>query len=362
MIPLLAKADTMESSDLELIKASMAEALLDAGIKTFRSFQTSEALPSPLTVCSSPSKDLENMDASLLMQSDYIQPLHPSQLIQLLDVLFSKNTLTQLKHFSAKKLLQLRKSNGRQQPGSPSPFRTHLNSGNMPSFNRSNTTPNPFLAESLTSVSQALIARPTSGALTFAHAQVTDHTLREERLARVHLANWAAGLQRSLHNERARYAAMAKADRAEWLKARLGECLFDGEIPDLEGKSERRRKEMEMALVSASAKGRSESGSSRGSGSNAMKSRKSSNERRRGGLLGFEKGGTAAGLLDPADPLGLMRFGDGVRNASWVTLKVVGVGGMLGALVWWAARTWNWSLEIGAGLDNGVWSEWWERR
>ena len=160
---------------------------------------------------------------------------------------------------------------------------------------------------------------------------------------------------------------MAKAERAEWLKARLGECLLDGELPDFGLEDGGRKREGKGTLVPSSGK-RSESGSSRssGSGGGSMKGRKPSNERRRSCLSATDRGGvgasttTTTGLLDPADPLGLMRLSDRARVKGWIALKVVGVGGMLGALVWWAARTWNWSWEFGSGVDEG-WVGWWER-
>lgn len=319
VVPLLAKADTLPSSDMDRIKASISEDLCNAELRLF-DIRPQGTTSSPLyTVCSSPSKDLENMDASLLMQSDYIQPLHPSNLSELLDQLLTKPSTQQLKHFAAKKIIQNR-SVQRTSAAVPSPLRTNL----TPGYSRSSTA--PLLNESFSSVSQALIARP-SGTMTYAQAAVTDHTLREERLARVHLANWAANLQRSLQNERARYEALVKAERAEWLKARLGECVFDDEI---EPAADSRRND--MALICANVKKRKPSGERK---SNLLMPRGSS--------------------FDPADPLGLMHWRDQIGATGLMALKVVGGCGVLGALVWWATRSWN------LGAQSGAWTgEWWE--
>ena len=338
MIPLLTKVDTIDASDLERLKASMAECLADAGIKPFRPAATSErGLSTPVVVCSSPSKDLENMDASLLMQSDYIQPLHPSQLNHLLDTLFSSENLSQLKHFAAKKLLRARKAGRGAVGSSPSPFRT----GISPSCSPSNTA--PLLNESFASVSQALISRPTSGALTYNRAQVADHTLREERLARVHLANWAANLQRSLQNERARYEIIARAERAEWLKARLGECTLEGDLDDPFSIDAGERR-VENRLVPT----RSDRGG---------RCRDSPDIKEKKDPLAA-KPRSSVGMLDYDDPLGLMRLRDQFTSTSWVTLKVVGVSGVLGALVWWAAKTWNFGLAMGPNEEGGWMGRW----
>ena len=320
IIPLLAKADTLPSADLDHIRASVSEELCNAELQLFNIRPQTPNSSLLHTVCSSPSKDLENMDASLLMQSDYIQPLHPSELPDLVNQLFSKHTIQQLKYFAAKRIIQNR--NAPQISAlTPSPLRTTL----TPSYPRSSTAPLPN--ESFSSVSQALIARP-AGTMTYAQAAVTDHTLREERLARVHLANWAANLQRSLQNERAKYEAIAKAERAEWLKARLGECVFDGEI---EPATETKRND--TALIATN-----------------FKKRKSSGDRK--GNPAVPRGS----VIDPADPLGLMHLRDHIGATGLIALKVVGGCGVLGALVWWAARSWN----LGAA-QSGTWmGEWWE--
>ena len=61
-------------------------------------------------------------------------------------------------------------------------------------------------------------------------ARIADYTQREETMAQVHLAKWATDLQRSLQNERERYTAIARDDRAFWLTERLSECVDDGSL------------------------------------------------------------------------------------------------------------------------------------
>jgi hypothetical protein len=318
VIPILAKGDTIPVSDFDHIRASITDDLANAELKLFTITPLNGRHPL-YTVCSSPSKDLENMDASLLMQSDYIQPLQPSDLQQLIDQLLSKDTFQKLKYFAAKKIIHNR-NEIRRTSVAPSPLRTSLS----PAFPRSNTS--PLLSESFSAVSQALISR-SPGTITYNQATLADHKLREERLARVHLANWASNLQRSLQNERAKYEALAKTERVEWLKARLGECVFDADIePIVDGKRK------ELALIPTNIRLRKQGPSRRGSDQLVQ-----------------------GPLVDSADPLRLIHLYDVLGSSGWMTLKVVSGCSVLGALVWWASRAWN--LDGEPGLLSG----WWER-
>ena len=106
--------------------------------------------------------------------------------------------------------------------------------------------------------------------------------------------------------------------------------MLDGEREILLNDDEKRR---EMAMVSTQSK--------------TLKSFKDS----RGQLVA-----QYGGLVDPLDPLGLMRWGDTVRETSWLTIRIVGVGGFIGALIWWAAKTWH------SELDLASWTNaWWDR-
>ncbi|KAL8872133.1 MAG: hypothetical protein Q9174_002179 [Haloplaca sp. 1 TL-2023] len=105
VIPLIARADTLEPADLEDLKSSISDELNLMSIPTF-SLDPSDSHRPPYSVTSHPSKDLENMDASLLMSSEYIQPLLPSELGFLIDHLFDADNLARLRHLSAKKLVQ----------------------------------------------------------------------------------------------------------------------------------------------------------------------------------------------------------------------------------------------------------------
>ena len=105
VIPLVARADTLELADLEGLKSSISDELIRTSIPLFP-LDPSDSHRPPYSVTSHPSKDLDNMDASLLMSSEYIQPLLPSELGFLIDRLFDADNLARLRHLSAKKLVQ----------------------------------------------------------------------------------------------------------------------------------------------------------------------------------------------------------------------------------------------------------------
>lgn len=322
VIPVLAKADTLPVEELENIKMSISEDLASAELKLFQ--PSTQNHPYHLyTVCSSPSKDLESMDASLLMQPDYIQPLHTSELTILVEHLFSPETIRKLKYFAAKKVIQ-----HRQTPQTSIMTQSPLRSSIPP---KQNTVSSPTIGKTS---SQVLVTR-TPGILTYNQAAVTDHTLREERLARVQLANWATNLQRSLANERLHYEAMAKVERAEWLKARLGECVFE---QNLEASNTERQ------LVSPPKPGTS----------SPVKQQQLSSK-----LATHMVPRTA--LRDPADPLGLLYWRDELGSSGLLLLKVVGGAGILGALGTFLFLTVrDWSEGIVLSEQTAYFREWWE--
>ena len=222
VVPLLTRADEIAEDEIYHVKASISEQLAASDFKPFPLLL--QASPNQIyTVCSSQSKDLENMDASLLMQSDYIQPLQESELLTMIKQLFVPDTIRRLKFFAAKMVIHNRRTSQASALATSSTSRT---TRPLP-YNRSNTTPSP--SDLSQASSQALIGRMPR-TMTYNQSAVADHTLREERLAKIHLANWASNLQRSLTNERARYEVIVNSERTEWLKARLEECVMEQDI------------------------------------------------------------------------------------------------------------------------------------
>ena len=291
---------------MEASKAAISGELLAAGIKPFT--LTPEASShSPYTVCSALSKDEETMEASLLMSPDYVQPLQSSELGILVQDIFNKDHISRLRHLAAVKLIRHRTSSQALPPSplSPSPLNI-LQTSSLLSSTSASLSP---------TTSQALITHPNAPA-TYVQARIADHTQREEKLAQVRLAKWAGDLQRGMHNERLRYEALARGERALWLTQRLGECVNDGSlVPAVPGSPEK-------GLANWSGAGKP-----------------------RGG-----------GTLDTGDPLGLVRWSEAVRRKGWVVAQVVGAFGALGAVAVWVVKSWEWDV----GWENGVWWAKWK--
>lgn len=307
VIPLIAHADSCAPQELSSLKAQIRSELENAGIHPFlfglttQAAQHSTQSSPPYAVSTTTSKDHDNMDASLLMSAGYVQPLKESELHILVSQLFEQDTVSWLRHSAAKKYLAWRNSD------------TPLS--------KPQSLYQPLRSPSTTS-SQVLTA-PVGATTSYALARITDHTQREERMAQVRLANWAADLQRNLHNERARFEALARSERAVWLTERLGECVHDGTIVAI---SKKEQDNESGALV-----------------------RKGRYYRRQ---VADEKGG-----VDRHDPLGLLMLNNEMRRRGWVVLKVVSSFGILGGLAFWVSRAWQDSEVSTWGLSVRDWVE-----
>jgi hypothetical protein len=225
------------------------------------------------------------MDASLLMSPDYVQPLFPTDLSALVEQIFDRDNISWLRHVAAKKYLQWRKGST-----STSSIPQSLNA----------RTSLPFFGSS------QIFTSPIGATDSFALARITDHTHREERLAQVRLSKWASDLQRSLQNERARFEALARGERAVWLTERLNECVQDGTLVPLSEVRQRNGSPTEGVLT------------------------------RRGACSRRSVRGTS---LDMQDPLGLMQLKAQVKRTGWAAIQIMGSFGVIGALAIWWART-----------------------
>ena len=280
VVILVSKSDNSSPEEIEVLRRSILEKLNASGIGLFK-FPGQSAKQSPFTVCSVPSEDDETMDASLLMSSEYVEPLIPSDLGILMEQIFEKDAAACLRHHAAFKLVNgLR---GSVAPSLSSPTAC--------------AAPSSVAADAGSPVSPAL--RMGGIFSTYVQAQIADHTQQEERLAQLRLAKWAADLQRSLREERAQYETLAKGDRAVWLNEKLDELDEDGSMDD--------------------------STSLRGSRHRHLKP---------GSVYDY-------GLSSINDPLGLLRLDELIRQRGWLALQVAGGFGILGAFAVWAARTWS---------------------
>jgi hypothetical protein len=296
VIPLIAQADILSSEELLSLKENILSELTTADIRSFVFGLSSDTLSSitsptaPYAISAQPSKDLEAMDASLLMSPDYVQPLVSSELPYLVSQIFDRDSISWLRHSAAKKFVQWRASS--TPLSKPKALYRPLSSG------------------SCVNSSQVLTA-PVGATTSYALARITDHTQREERIAQVRLANWAADLQRSLQNERARFDALARSERAVWLTERLGECVQDGTIIPI---SQARQNDPKFDPKS-----------------NALVT-KGTYSRRRERAMGSSMG------VDKHDPLGLLQLNKELQKKAWVLVKVMGGFGILGGLAFWLVK------------------------
>lgn len=306
VIPLISKSDTLSPAQITDLKLSFHEKSRLAGLNPFlfgASPTEDLASQSSYAVSSAEAPDTETMDASTLMSPDYVQPLLPSDLPTLVTKMFDPDNLLWLRHSAAKKLLQQRPGFSSLPPSiplaSPGPAPSACGSG------------------SLSSSWQAVSASSSSSTSpSYAMARITDHTRNEERVAQVHLAQWATDLQRSLQNERDAYAKLARDERAVWLTERLGECVVDGSLVPL-----------------AQTPG--------------FWHPKPFQSHARFGI-------------SPQDPLGVVDWIDDLGRRSWVLVQIVGSVGVVGGLALWLARTWglptrnltDWRVDYWCSLDR----------
>lgn len=308
VIPLIAKSDIQSFEEIEILRRSI-DKLQDSEIKFFT--LKSDNHTQPYTVCSATADDDETMDASTLMSPEYVQPLMPSELAILVEQVFNPEKMTCLRHLAAKKFVQ---AQGSKIFSMPIPYsRSTLNTlHDHPTASPRSTAPSSNMSRTMV---------PYAGGISpYAQARISDHTQQEERLAQIRLAKWAGDLQRSLQNERARYEAIARGERAVWLTERLGETVNEGAVVAKEG----------SALTARTEKG-------------TMPTK---------GDVGRVAG--HRGFLDAGDPLGLLRWNEAMKRRGWIAFQVLGGFGILTAMSVWIARTW------GVGSDGyGVWTWGW---
>jgi len=267
-----------------------------------------ESHPSaPYAISTNPSKDEETMDASLLMSPDYIQPLLSSELSYLVSQVFSHDTISWLRHSAAKKFIQWRASLSDPLSKPQSLYRPLSSSQ----------------SQSLIPSTSQILKSPMGATTSYALARITDHTQREERIAQVRLANWAADLQRSLQNERARFESLARSERAVWLTERLGECVQDGTIVPL---SQAR-----------------ESSFANDSGSLVKQGTYSRRRRHRTAEHAFGEG------INPHDPLGLLQLNEEMKRRAWFALRLVGGVGIFGGIAYLFTKGWQTEVEAESG-------------
>ncbi|XXG96470.1 polynucleotide adenylyltransferase [Hypoxylon texense] len=279
VIPIVAQADSLSPEQLAASKEQITGQLRQAGLQTFSfapaaSQESTGLKPSvPYAVSTATGSDHDVMDASLLMSSDYVQPLKISELRYLVENVFSPNGASWLRHAAAKKYLDWR-STTLSRP-------RHLY--------RPLTYPGPGPSTALTRLSGNTREQCSSLAL----ARLNDQTLRHNPPPQLHVVDWAADLQRSMSSERAQYEALAaRKEHAAWLRDKLNQHVQDGTL---------------VAL-------------------NKPKS-KASTETKRGC-----KRRSSKKTQQHQDPLGLLQVAADLKTTGWVALEVIGGLGIIGGL------------------------------
>lgn len=310
IIPVISKADLLSSDQISSLKSSFHTQAERGALKTFLFGDPPPGgVMPPFAVSSAKSNDDDTMDASTLMSPDYVQPLIPSELEVLVQKLFDRDIVAWMRHSAAVKLAQARRW--------PPYQRQHPAPGNPSNMSG--------LSSSMSSAysSGSLISLPGTSSPSYTLARIADHTHHEETMAQVRLAKWALDLQRSLQNERERYAALSRSDRAVWLTKQLNESVMDGTLVPVTQNP---------------------------------------------GVYGFhvptEKGGGGflvrmpntkqmeyhVSRISPHDPLGVVWWTDDVKRRGWVIVQIVGSFGVVGGLALWLAKAW--------GLSGRNLSEW----
>ncbi|KAH0551163.1 hypothetical protein GP486_007503 [Trichoglossum hirsutum] len=326
VIPIIAKADTLDQAQTKLLKASIVSELQSADIRPFlfgRSYDDLRLATepcAPFAVSSAVASDAENMDASLLMSPDYVQPLVSTELAALVDCVFQPDSIAWLRHTAAKKFIHWRNgsaSSSMMTQSPPLPFSMQSSAYAQDVV----SSPSSFFGSASSSSPPDVLVPPMGATSSFALARVTDHTRHEERMAQVRLAKWASDLQRSLQNERERFEALARGERAVWLTERLGECVADGTLVPIS--------ENNMVLAKQGNKSRYKSATTPPTNS------------------------TARTGLNPRDPLGLLELNEKIKTRGWLVIRVLGGCGVVGGLAVWVAKSWGYD-----GLAIWHWG-WW---
>ncbi|KAJ9665467.1 hypothetical protein H2201_004349 [Coniosporium apollinis] len=352
VIPVLSNSDVLSLPEAGNFKLQILESLREADIRPFLFGKTIEdavatvqaqqaaaaaspdtsnttvlAIPCPPYAVSSAPDNEADMDASLLMSPSYVQPLLPSELAALVSQVLDPDSIAWLRHSAVKKFLRWRSALPRPTANSmlmhnlPHHFSTQGPGLTFTTSPAAAASTSPLSTAASSSFSSRLLSASPSGVLvphrphspasafdmataSYALAKYRDYTQREERLAQVRLAKWATDLQRSLENERRRYAELQQTERKRWLLERVGDEVGEGKVGTGAGKG-MPAVDVEWALVKHGEKGKWKEGGA------------------------WERGGA---LRNPRDPLGLCEWGDDFRKRCWLLVQVLGSCGVIGAV------------------------------
>ncbi|KAL4788432.1 hypothetical protein BJX76DRAFT_110390 [Aspergillus varians] len=295
VIPLIAKSDLLAPDQISNLKYAFNEKARAVSLKPFHLFGEAslDIDEPPFAVSSAKSNDDSIMDASTLMSPEYVQPLVASDLAPLIQNLFDRENMAWIRHSAAKKLAQRqREMVARRQ--------------------------NPLQHNAL-----SFSSSPYGLAPSYTMAWISDYSRQEEKRAQIQLAKWASDLQQSLQNERERYAALTRGERAVWLTERLGECVVDGSLVPV-------------------------------TQTPGFCGLRVPSDKQNGGVLVRTQNGRSVEYhianISPLDPLGVVRWSEDLKHRGWAVVQIVGSFGVVGGLALWLAKAW--------GLSSRSFSEW----
>ncbi|CEI68771.1 hypothetical protein FVEN_g8026 [Fusarium venenatum] len=114
VIPILARADELDPEKIMHIKQQVVKYLVNKEVDffSFEGPRASEESECVYAVSTESQPDHDTMDASVLMNSDYIAPLVPTDLNRLVDHIFSLDGSARLRHSTAVKCIKWRRDHG----------------------------------------------------------------------------------------------------------------------------------------------------------------------------------------------------------------------------------------------------------
>jgi hypothetical protein len=112
VIPLLVRSDQVSAQDSTDLKQDAVQRLKDAQVEWFSFHDENASLGAMYSVSTATESDHDIIDASVLMSSEYAQPLVTTDLSSLVGQLFSLDGSAQLRHASAAKIARWRRGHG----------------------------------------------------------------------------------------------------------------------------------------------------------------------------------------------------------------------------------------------------------
>ncbi|RGP69750.1 hypothetical protein FLONG3_7702 [Fusarium longipes] len=114
VIPVLVRADELDAEKILNIKQQVVKCLVDKDVDffSFEGPEGSEESKCVYAVSTESRPDYDTMDASVLMNSDYIAPLVPTDLNRLVNHVFSLDGSARLRHSAAVKCIKWRRDHG----------------------------------------------------------------------------------------------------------------------------------------------------------------------------------------------------------------------------------------------------------